>query len=239
MVTRDDLLRLVGDRARDEASQRGLDADRTDELVGEATAIVDDFFESLTWQRVENGVIKSRDSLRVWRHRTVSDEEDDWRHMGFARAELQNAAERYLDRPWLHCREIDWLVVDVLVYAEYQATLDFLRVRTTPLTRYLAKKLGTTSSSAWSIIWRVLVTSVKWAVWCGLAVVAALVASPAGPIALVTVTALWLVWKWRSRNRLNALLAAMLRAYAHLSTVSQGWQVVWQELNSSRKQGAV
>jgi hypothetical protein len=239
MVKRDDLLRFVDDRARGEASRRGLDEYGTEDLIDEAKAIVDGFFEGLIWETVENGVTQSRDSLRIWRHRTTSDQENDWRYMTFARAELQHVAERYLDRPWLHCREIDWLIVNVLTYAEYQATLDTFRANVMPFTRYFAGKLGTTSSAAWSITWRVLVTGGKWAIWCGLAVVAAIVAAPAGPIALVVVTAGWLFRKWRARNKLNAILAAMLRTYSHLSTVSQGWEALWQELNYSRGQGAV
>lgn len=239
MVKRDDLLTLADDRARAEAARRGLDEYGTEHLIAETKAIVDDFFDGITWEKVEDNVIKSLDSLRAWRHRMPEDQESDWRYMRISRSELQDAAERYLNRPWLHCREMDWLVVDVLLYAEYQATLDFLRVRMTPMSRYLAGKLRTTSAAAWSFAWRGLVTSVKWAIWIAVAIITAAVAAPVGPIALVAVTAAWLLWKWRTRNRLNTLLATMLRTYAHLSTVSQGWQLLWQELDDSRKKGAV
>ena len=189
MVRRDDLLRLADDRARAEAARRRLDEYDTVDLIDEAKAIIDDFFDAVTWEKVENNVIKSRDALRIWRHRTLEDQENDWRHMGFSRFELQHAAERYLNRPWLHCREIDWLVVNVLLYAEYQATLDFLRIQMMPLSRYIAGQLGTRSAGAWSVALRGVVTAVKWTIWTGVAVVVTAVAGLVGPIALVAVTA--------------------------------------------------
>lgn len=239
MLKRATLLQLANERASAQANTQELDESRTDDLVAEAKAVVDDFFDSITWQAVENNVIKSRDPIDSWRHRTPEDQEQDWRYMSFSRSSLQGAAERYLDRPWLQSREMDWLVVDVLLYAEYQATLDFLRIGMMPMSRYIAGQLGTRSAVAWSSAWRGLMTGLKWLLWTALFTAAAAAMSPVGPIAVVVVTVAWLLWKWRTRRRLNALLAVMRRTYAHLSTVSQGWRVLWQELNDSRTRGAV
>lgn len=239
MVKRKDLLDRADGQARAEARRRRLDEYDTADLIAEAKAVVDDFFDSITLEKVEKNVIKSRDPVDFWRHRAASDEEDDWRHMAFARADLQDAAQRYLDRPWLYSREMDWLIVDVLVYAEYQATLDFLRIRMMPFSRYIASQLGTTPVVAWSFVWRGLVTALKWAIWGGVMFLAAVFAAPVGPVILIAITAAWFFWKWKTKARLAGLLATMFRTYAHLNTVSHSWQVFWLELDRSRKEGAV
>ena len=232
------MLRLVADHARTEAEKRGLAEYESEELISEATEIVEDIFGAITWERVENGVIKSRDAIVIWRHRTINDQKDDWRYMGFARSELQNAAERYLGKPWLHCREIDWLIVNVLVYAEYQATLDFVRARMMPLSRYITGKIGSGAAVAWSLLWRCVVTGLKWLIWLGIFVLS-FELSPIAPIALGILTVWWQWRNWKARKKFERVLSSMTKTYASLSTISQSWRVVWDELQKSREAGAV
>lgn len=142
-----------------------MDKYATETLVSEAADIVNDFFMALTWESEKSDVIKSIDPITSWRHRNANDMEGDWRCMHFLRADLQKAAERYLQRPWLHSREFDWLIVSVLTYAECQATLDFFRSRTMPFSRYIPERLGKLKWQISSVVWRSIIFLVKWLLW--------------------------------------------------------------------------
>jgi hypothetical protein len=238
MVRKNDLLRYVSEQARLEAKKRNLDEYAAEDLVSEARDIVDDIFMSITWEKVEGDVIKSIDPVNSWRHRGASDMESDWRYMHFSRADLQNAAERYIQRPWLHCRELDWLIVDSLTYAECQATVDFFRSRIMPLSRYISKKAGSIKWQISSGLWRSIVFLVKWLLWlCLLAVTSQF--APVAAVVWIGITVLWQWRKWSAQKKLDDLMAVMIDTYATLSTVSQTWQVVWDELKKSRDAGAV
>lgn len=238
MVRKDDLLKYVSKHARMEANKRNLDEHATDALVSEATDIVDVLFMSITWEKVEGDVIKSLDPVTSWRHRGPNDMESDWRYMHFSRADLQNAAERYLERPWLHCRELDWFIVNALTYAECQATLDFLRANIMPLSRYMARKLDSIKWLISSGLWRSIVFLVKWVLWLGV-FAATFQFAPVAPIAWIGITVSWQWRKWKTLKKINDLMTAMIATYANLSSVSQSWQVVWDELKKSRDAGAV
>lgn len=238
MVRKDDLLKYVSEQARLEAQKRKLDEYATEDLVSEATDIVEDLFMAITWETVEGDVIKSTDPVTTWRHRGVNDMESDWRYMHFSRADLQNAAERYMERFWIHCRELDWLIVNALVYAECQATLDFFRSRIMPLSRYISKKAGSIKWQISSGVWRSIVFLVKWLFWLGVLAVA-FQFSPVAPIVWIGITVLWQWRKWKAQKKFDDIMAAMIATYAALSTVSQSWQVVWEELKKSRDAGAV
>lgn len=238
MVRKDDLLKYVSQQALKEASSRGLDEYATEDLVSEARDIVEDLFASITWETVENGVIKSNEPITSWRQRNIYEVESDWRYMNFSRAGLQGAAERYLDRTWLRSREIDWVIVNTLTYAEYQATLDFFRAHTMPISRYIAKKAESMGWQIGSGLWRLIVLAVKWLFWLGI-FVASFVVAPFGPIVWVAITVCWWWRKLAAQKKINKVLASMFATYATLSTVSQSWQIVWDELKKSRAAGAV
>ena len=235
---KDDLLKYVSEQARLEAQKRRLDEYAAEDLVSEAADIVEDLFTAITLETVEGDVIKSTDPITTWRHRGVNDMESDWQYMHFSRADLQNAAERYMKRSWIHCRELDWLIVNALVYAECQATFDFFRSRMMPISRYISKKAGSTKWQISSGIWRSMVFLVKWLLWIGV-LTAAYQFSPVAPIVWIGITALWQWRKWKAQKKVNDIMAAMIATYAALSTVSQSWQVVWGELKKSREAGAV
>jgi hypothetical protein len=52
MVRKEELLRLVADHARTEAEKRGLAEYESEELIFEATEIVEDIFGAISWERV-------------------------------------------------------------------------------------------------------------------------------------------------------------------------------------------
>jgi len=238
MVRKDDLLENAAEMARTEAKRRSLDGYAIGDLIDEAAEIIDDLFMSITVEKVEGDVIKSSDPVTYWRHRVASDMESDWQNMQFSRADLQNAAERYLDRPWLHCRKLDWFIVNVLIYAEYQATLEFFSIRTMPFSRYISKKMGSIKWQISSEIWRTIVFLVKWLIWLGV-IVLTFQFAPVGPVVWTGITVLWQWRKWKAQKKINDIMTSMIATYSTLGTISQSWQVVWDELKKSRDIGAV
>lgn len=244
MVGKKDLLKSVSEQARIEAETQNLDEqtskDLVEDMVSEATGIIDDLFMSITWEKVEGGVIKSIDPITNWRHRNADDREKDWRYMHFSRVGLQNAAERYLKRPLLHCRQFDWLIVNTLIYAECQATFDFIRSRNMPFYRGMSHGMyGNKFFEQISAgLWRSIVFLVIGLIWLGL-FAATFRSAPVASVALtgIVVLLLWRIWKAQKKN--NDVMRAMFTTYANLSTVSQSWQVVWDELKKSRDAGAV
>jgi hypothetical protein len=191
MLDQTTLLAQMETQARDEAKRRHLDSLYAESLIDEARELVRDLFSSVWWKKAE---------LTSWRHRSEQDREDDWRYMGFDRASLRNAAERYLDRPWLHCRELDWLILNVLTYAECQATLEFVRVRTMPLTRYLISWTeGGTTASVITNLWRLIVFVVKGGLWTAMLALSFLL-TPAGAL-LWSVAMGWYLYQRRKARR--------------------------------------
>lgn len=238
MVRKDDLLKYVSEQSRLEAQKRKLDEYATEDLILEATDIVEDLFVAITWTTVEGDIIKSADPVTTWRHRDENDLESDWRYMNFSRADLQNAAERYIEKTWICCRGLDWLIVNVLVYAEFQATLDFFRSRNVPFSRYISKKTGNIKWQILSKVWRSIVFLVKWLFWFGIVAVAFRF-SPVASLVWIGITVLWQWRKWKAQKKIGDLMATMFFTYTALRTVSLSWQVVWDELKKSRDAGAV
>ena len=230
MIVKQALLNEMEARATAEAKNRGLIDYAASDLVSEATDIVEDFFAYITWTRVVDGTIQSKDSPAVWLHRQLHDFESDWKYLELDREGLRGAAERYLERPWLRSNKMDWLILNVLTYAEYQAFVDHVRSRSMHLLDYVALRTGTTKKAPVNY----LEITVGLGVLCGLT----WLWTPLG----VTYGLLygWQVWKRRAAKRkIQALQNSMSATYSTFSTVSQSWQLVWDELLKGRQQGIV
>lgn len=237
MVSKKELLEHAVHKALEEAQRRGLDALEKEELVAQAQIIIEGMFLSTGWKEIEAGEDEPK-PLTAWRHRTVEDQEADWRSMSFAKAELQNAVERYLGAPWLQCREIDWLALNLLTYAAYQATLESIRSRTLPMGRYLSRKMDSTGLRIGAELWRAALFLLKCAAWL-IIFAATSPASPLGPLIWIFLTLGWLWRKWTIRKKNKNRLDSMRNTYATFSAVDQSWQEAWKALEKSRKQGAI
>ncbi len=183
-VAKNALIAETEKNAKLEASRRGLGEWDAENLVDDARAIVVDIFDNIF---VENSSSKVPEPVTHWRHRTPQDIETDWREMSFGREEIRSAAERYADSPWLQSRLLDWLILNVLTYAEFQATLEVVRARTMPATRYLASKAGSTKGTLASALWRGAIFILKWGIWF-LAFAVSFEAAPFGPAAILSAT---------------------------------------------------
>lgn len=237
MVRKKELLEYAAHKALEETQRRGLETSDKEQLVAQAQNIIEDLFLSTGWKEIEAGEDKP-EPLTVWRHRTIDDQEADWRSMSFAKAELQNAVERYLDAPWLQCREIDWLALNLLTYAAYQATLDSVRTRTLPMGRYLSRKMDSTGFRIGAELWRAALFLLKCIAWI-IIFAATSPASPLGPLIWIFLTLGWLWRKWTIRKKNKNTLDSMRNTYATFSAADQNWQEAWKALEESREQGAV
>lgn len=238
MVSKKELLEQATHKTLEEARKRGLDAPEEAELVAQSQRIIEDIFLSTSWKEIEADEDKPKPVTVVWRHRTAEDQEADWRSMRFAKAELQNAVERYLDAPWLQCQAIDWLALNLLTYAAYQTTLDSVRARTLPMGRYLSLKMDSTGFRIGAELWRAALFLLKCVAWI-IIFAATSPASPLGPLIWISLTLWWLWRKWAIRRKNKNRLTSMFNAYATFSATDQDWQEVWKALEESHEQGTI
>ncbi len=237
-ITKAALLKQSKEKAELEAARREASEYETEDLVNQAQDIVEDIFYALDWTNVEDGIIKSNDPITEWHNRSLDDIENDWKYLSISRAEIQNAAERYLERPWLRSKYIDWLILNVLTYAEYQATFNVVRSKLQPLSLYIAQKSDSKLGLFASIVWRIFVFIFKWLIWLSL-FVASFIIAPYGPIAIGGITAWWIWRKISAKRKIEELMASMFSTYSGFATLSQSWTLVWDELIKSRDKGAV
>jgi hypothetical protein len=244
VITKNSLLTDVKAKALAEAKMRGLDEYGACDLVREAEEVVEDFFAYITWTKIADGVIQSNDSVTEWHHRQLYEFENDWKYLGLDRECLRGAAERYLDRPWMQSGKLDWLVLDVLTYAEYQAFVDEVRSKTLSMEDYVALRVGTKKSFGSKFrdslaapleigVWLVVICLLLW-VWPPLA----------GAYAVYSCWSLWKSSAAKKRRNaakktIDAVAQSISSTYCTFSTVSQSWSIVWDQLLKSRQDGVV
>jgi hypothetical protein len=230
MVVKHALQKEIEEKATAEAKARGLNGYAASDLVCEAVDVIEDFFAYITWTKVADGTIQSKDSVTEWHHRQPHDFESDWKYLEFDREGLRNAAERYLERPWMQCSKMDWLILNVLTYAEYQAFVDQVRSRTMRLEDYVSLRTGgkVKSGTSFAVLGLIIAIALGLAwLWPPLGV-----AYAAGVC--------WQKWKQRkARKKIDALTKSMSATYSTFNTVSQSWKLVWDELLKGREQGVV
>jgi hypothetical protein len=138
-VSKQELIEEMQSLASIEAKKRQVEEYETEVLIYEAINVIDEIFDSLTYSNKTN---KSDDYtyLESWSHRDNSKIEDDWRFLNIDRGRIQESVKIYLEHDWMHNHKTDWLIVNVLNYAEYIATDDFFKQKTLSMNEYLEKK---------------------------------------------------------------------------------------------------
>lgn len=237
MISKESVLKDVKEKALLEAKFRMLDEYDAPDLVSEAEDIVEEFFCGITWTKVENNIIQSKDSVVEWHHRQLHEFESDWKYLEIDRSILHNSAERYLDRSWMQCNKMDWLILNTLTYAEYQGFVDTLRSKTLDIDDYVALKVGRKKSFS-SMIWASLAFLLGWGLW--LAVLWGLFEAWQ-PLGLAWAAfGGWGVWRKRAAKRkISDVQQSMSSTYSTFATISQSWAIVWEQLLSSRQKGVV
>jgi hypothetical protein len=168
---------------------------------------------------------------------------DSWSHVatpeligsigkfGINRQDLRAVAEEYIEhKGWLHNRHFDWLLADLLVYAELSGFM-----------LHVNKRLHfnySTGARVGSIIavgaWRLLM----WLLWLAI-LIAAFLWSPAVGWVLVGLTVVHRAARFMQRRKQAKLVQSMIDVYGAFDGKSLSWAVVWELLAKSRALGAV
>lgn len=204
----------------------------------EIHGIVNDVFDSLRWTSVQENVVQGVSALNEWKHRSLNEIEADWSRLEINRRTLQSALDRYLDLGSIRSKNLDWLFINVLTYAEYIATLDEIRRSLLGIEEFIKHKCNA-APRAHSINIAPLLN--RWWHW-PLAITLfslSFFLAPFGPIAFAAYIA-WAVYK-RSKliKKINRTLESMLQTYQSINTASLGWQNVQKSLDASKEKGAV
>jgi hypothetical protein len=139
-VSRKELLKVMKELASIEASKRTLDEWEIENLEYEAIEVIYDIFDSLRYKK-KNKKADDYESLEGWPHRSSSNYEDDWKLLGIDRTRIQIGVKNYLNNDWMHNTKTDWLILNVLNYAELQAFKEFTRANILSPGEYLEKKM--------------------------------------------------------------------------------------------------
>lgn len=81
MVIKQFLLKGIEAKATSEANSRGFSDYATSELVCEAVDIVEDFFAYITWAKVVDEIIQSKNSVIELHHRLFHEFESYWKYL--------------------------------------------------------------------------------------------------------------------------------------------------------------
>ena len=202
-----------------------------------ADGIVNQVFDSLRWTNVKDGTIQEVSCLDTWRHRTLQDIESDLAYLEITRTEILSALSRYLATPSLQTRELDWLFLNVLTYAEYVATIIEIRKKLLGINGFI-KSIHPPKAEHLPNIDEFASHTWKSAIAVVLTVLSAFI-HPLFALAVGSWVAYSYIRKAKMVKEVNSTLASMLRTYASFNTVDMSWSHISKELEESRQNGAV
>lgn len=202
-----------------------------------AQNLVDRVLDALLRMNVQAGIIQDYSSPDEWRHRSTQDIEADLAYLEINRPEVLAALSDYLAEPLLQTREIDWLFLNLLTYAEYMATLAEIRKKLLGVDAYV-KSLHPPRAEHISSI-----SQFSWRPWQYVSFSVATAGSfLIHPALAIGIGALFFNWHWQRKKgvaKIDSVLSAMLTTYASFNTVDVSWSHVYRALEQSRLEGAV
>jgi hypothetical protein len=202
-----------------------------------AQKVVDRVFDSMRRLNVQSGIVQDYSTPDEWRHRTTQDVESDLSYLEIHRPEILAALSDYLADCSLRTREIDWLFLNLLTYAEYIATLAEVRKKLLGVDAYIKSLHPPKSEHIPSIA---ALASRPWqTVIAAGAVALSFVLHPA--LAIV-VGAVFFYWHWQRKigiANIDSLLTVMLSTYGSFNTVDLSWLHVSRTLEQSRLEGCI
>lgn len=241
MVTKEFLLAEIKKSATAEAKAQSLSQEKINSMYELGEELIDNVFFSLILTKVTNSTIESQDPLEEWHYRETNEAiENDWKLLTINRNQLIYAAEQYLSTKWMHNKYLDWLFLNILIYAEYQAFIDFTLGAILPTDDYIKQKCNQKIIPI-SLEIKPRLSFVEITVWLTVFLISLI--SKYTAIAWISYT-IWYKWKSQKKlkeanERIKKIQISMLRTYACTRTISNSWEVIWDELNQSRVCGAV
>ena len=199
--------------------------------------ILDEVFGSLRWAKVSGGQVEEITHLESWKHRSASEIEADLAYLEINRASVLSALSEYLSNDSIASAQLDWLFLNLLTYAEYNATLSEVRKSLMGIDRYIKSLLPPKTTHITDIsvftkrLWHIPVSltfvGIAWLVHPALG-------------AIVVAYLLYIMYKKRKVvEKLNATLMGMLQTYLSFNTTDVSWSQVASMLEKSRDSGAI
>jgi hypothetical protein len=181
-------------------------------------------FDSLRWTTVRRGVVEDVAPLKSWTHRGLQDIEADLAYLEIHRPDILSALSAYLSDGSAQSKNLDWLFLNVLTYAEYVATASEFRKKLLGIDGYIKSIHPPRSEHVPSVArfaacpWRVV----------GALVMTGLSALAHPLLALVVASAALYAHRQRSKGirRLDDVLEVMLRTYLSFNTADLSWSQV-------------
>lgn len=232
-----DLIANVRLKATEEALRRLLDEYATESFIDDACQIIEEVFWAITMTKVKNGTVESNDSVEEWHSRDDHQIEHDWKYLGMDRNILMLEFETYLETPWMHDKELDWLFLNSMTYNEYLGALDAYRSGVMSFSEYINKKSGKKELNSTDGK-KLLLSLVGWVVWFA-AAYGLYQAHPLAALLPIAASAWWFRRKHQAHKKIDDMLHAMKISYMSFETISQSWEIVWQQLEASREKGAI
>jgi len=202
-----------------------------------AEALFERVFESLNWIQTSGKTIEEISPLKQWVHRQTSEIEADMVYLHIDRVKVLAALSEYLSAPELRSKQADWLFLNVLVYAEYIATVSELRLKILGLERYTnslnpqkkehSSDIASMAIRPWHVPIALLCMAIGWTIH---------------PIVGVGGTAYALYYAHRKQQvskTINTTISSMLQTYLSLNTIDLGWNSVSANLKRSSDVGAI
>jgi hypothetical protein len=242
-VTQKELLVEMKRLALLEADKNDADEYDSEDCVFEATNVIDEIFGSLTYSNKTDDV-SDYGYLDVWTHRDSTKLKGDFQFMGIDRGRIQESVKIYLDSSWMHNHKTDWLIVNVLNYAEYLATDDIFKQKSQSINEYIEKKYNYLPEHKYAHITRKIKKGlgflVSWLIWGYL--VFFLHESPYSfPVVSYAFIALTIYYQieQRKRNRIlltkmNVILDELKSTYDNCSNLNISWSLVWDSMIKSK-----
>jgi hypothetical protein len=166
-----------------------------------------------------------------WQHGSPLLQPENLYALDVDRMTLRQWASEYIENlPLIHRRELDWLIVDVLMLSEISAFAAHLNPIKSIQDKVTRRRLGA-AAALWTVF--------KWGI-AAFTLAGALVADLPGLAMLIfgfivlRQSQLW----WRNRKAAGLLLS-MTGAYAAIGSWSTSWTNLWELLRKSRDLGAV
>lgn len=190
---------------------------------------IDRIFSSLYNQKQEGSI-----NLNTWHHIDTSTINNTWMTYGIARDELIDTTIQYLDEDnkWAQNQDLDWMLIDLLMFAEYIAIINEAykyRFNTAEYHRLYKSNEHIPDNiklkerfSGW--LWLLMFISFLF-IYIPVAVII-------GIIFLIRLGINFFIIKELTKASSNA-------GIAYDSLITGDWQVVWDDLNYSRTKGIV
>lgn len=170
-------------------------------------------------------------NLKVWHHVDTSKINYNWMKYGIARDELIDSATRYLDieNKWAQSKELDWVLIDLLMFAEYVATVSEAQKYKFNGSEYYKYNENIPDNL------RLKKRFSRW-LWF-VAFIGSLIFYY--PVAIVIGIAFFIRFTIRFLILKKLTEAYHCAGIAYDSILTGDWEVVWEDLNYSRRKGVV